>query len=516
MKFFQNSTTTNAAILLSMAALASRAFGIIRDRALAHTFGAGEVLDAYYVAFRIPDLLFDLIILGALSAGFIPVFTKLLIEKGKPRAEKLMHASLTIAALLLGGLGIILGIAAPKLVPLIAPGFNAETQELTITFTRIMMLSPLLLGISAVLGGTLQSLKRFVAFAIAPIFYNIGIIIGVLLLVPHFGNAGIAWGVVLGAFLHLIIQIIGVSRAGYSLSASITITHELIRIGYLMLPRTLGLAAGKINGLLLNVIASTLAVGSVASLHFANNITSFALGTGAISFAVAAFPVFTESYARHDKEQFLRTFSSTIRQMIFVLLPLTVIFILLRAQIVRVLLGTGAFTWEDTIMTFDTLGFIVLSLLAQGLVHVLARAFYAIENTKTPVIVALVSEMAVLGVAYFSSFYLGVAGIGLAISVGAYIQAGLLWLFLRRHMQFLDEKRILVALLKMTCAALVMALVMQALKAPIASLVDMTRFVGIATQASIVIAAGIATYLLVGLLLRSHEIKALLGQFKNH
>lgn len=500
-------TITGAAILLSIASLGSRVLGLVRDRIFAHYFGAGATLDAYYAAFKIPDFLFNLIILGALSAGFIPVFTKYLHEQGKESAARIVHTCVSIAFLTLGSIGALLMLVAPKIVPLLAPGFSASQQELTITLTRIMMLSPLLLGVSAVLGGVLQSLKHFLAFSLAPITYNLGIIIGATVFYPLFGISGLAWGVVLGAAAHCATQFIAVSHADIRLKWSLHITPEVCRIGQLMIPRTIGLAVSQMNALFLTSIASTLAVGSIAVVQFAGNIAAVPIGIFAISYAVAAFPTFSSQNTANDRDGFIASFSSTVRQIIFLLIPATVIAIILRAQIVRVLLGSGAFNWDDTTRTFDTLAFIAGTFVAQGLIHVLVRAFYSFENTVIPVTVAFISEIISLGVAWYASRTMGVVGIGLGISVGASVQIILLWILLRFKTHSLDEKRIVYSIFKMTIAALAMAMTMQYLKKPIASVVNMHTGLGVFTQLFAVTLFGSLIYLIVGLLLRTHEMQ---------
>ncbi|MCX6779375.1 MAG: murein biosynthesis integral membrane protein MurJ, partial [Candidatus Magasanikbacteria bacterium] len=222
-KIFNNYTesVTGAALILGATTLVSRLLGFIRDRVLAHYFGAGDVIDAYYAAFKIPDLAYNLIILGAFSAGFIPVFTKLfssstLWKDKKNEAWRLVNNAINTLGFFLIILTVVLIALAPILVPFIAPGFNGEKLALTIKMTRIMLLSPLLLGLSTVAGAVLQSVKNFFVYSLSPMMYNIGIIFGAVFFVPLWGNTGLAWGVILGALLHLLIQLPSLISAGYS------------------------------------------------------------------------------------------------------------------------------------------------------------------------------------------------------------------------------------------------------------------------------------------------------------
>jgi putative peptidoglycan lipid II flippase len=265
----QINSITVAAALVALSSLASRFLGVIRDRILAGQFGASTTLDIYYAAFRIPDLIFNLIVLGALSAGFVPIFTSLIkdfaCEKNKdcdPSKKNLEAWSLAnnISNLLLIGLAILSAIGiifAPLLTRLITPGFGATEQDLTSALTRIMFLSPLFLGLSGVLGGILQSFKRFFIYSLAPIFYNLGIIVGALYFVPVWGLHGLAWGVVLGAFLHMAIQIPSVYHLGFRYRWKI-IWRDINtwKIGRMMVPRTLSLAISQINLVVITIIAS--------------------------------------------------------------------------------------------------------------------------------------------------------------------------------------------------------------------------------------------------------------------
>src|SRR6056297_3415732 len=290
---------TIAATLVAFSSLASRFLGIFRDRILAGEFGAGNTLDVYYAAFRVPDLIFNLLVMGALTAGFIPILTFLIKDSGcgkifsfkeSPNKEAwyLVNNLLNILLLTLMVLSFLGVVFAPYLVDLIAPGFGPEKQSLTVGLTRIMFLSPIFLGISSILGGILQSFKRFFVYSLAPIFYNLGIIIGALYLVPFLGIYGLAWGVALGAFLHMAVQLPVALKLGYRYRPVFNLkSKNLVKIGKMMIPRTMTLAISQINLLVITIFASTLASGSLSVFNFANNLQSFPVGVFGISFAIA-------------------------------------------------------------------------------------------------------------------------------------------------------------------------------------------------------------------------------------
>ncbi len=420
-KFFNKSITnvTAAAALVAISSLISRLLGVIRDRILAGSFGAGSTLDIYYAAFRIPDLIFNLVVLGALSAGFIPIFSSLIKNKNNNKLENNKEAWLLASNILnflflgLAFLSIIGIIFSPQLTKLIAPGFSQEEQLSTALLTRIMFLSPIFLGMSGVLGGILQSFKRFVIYSLAPIFYNIGIIIGALFFVNFWGISGLAWGVVLGAFLHFIIQIPSTLNLGFKYSLFLSWRDKKIRrIGKMMIPRTLSLAISQINLVVITIIASSLPSGSLTAFNFANNLQSFPIGIFGISFAIAAFPALAEN--ANNKEMLGKHFSSAIRQILFFIIPATILIIALRAQIIRVVLGTGNFDWRSTLMTMNALGFFAVSLFAQATIPLLTRVYYARENSHTPFYFGLFSIIINIILSFYFSSSLGVAGLALA------------------------------------------------------------------------------------------------------
>jgi len=520
----QINSITAAAGLVAVSSLVSRFLGIFRDRILAGEFGAGDTLDIYYAAFRVPDLIFNLLVLGALSAGFIPIFTGLLknplskikdvfSHKENKEAWALASGVLNILALslfILCGIGIIF---APFLVKIITPGFTGEKMALTVSLTRIMFLSPLFLGISSVFGGILQSFRRFFVYSLSPILYNIGIIIGALYFVPIWGIYGLAWGVVLGAGAHMLVQWPTVLSLGYRYRFKFGLKNKNIRqIGKMMIPRTMSLAISQINLLVITIIASTMASGSLAVFNFANNLQSFPVGIFGISFAIAAFPAMSQ--VAFDRKKMIKNLSLTIRQILFFIIPSTVLLITLRAQIIRVILGTGNFDWQDTILTINTLGFFSLSLFAQALIPLLIRAFYARHNSRTPFVIGLVAATMNVFLSLWLSKDYGVAGLSLAFSIASIINFIILWFVLRIEIGSLDEIKILISTIKFTAAAISCGAVVQGMKLLIWPYIDMTKLWGVLAQGLIAGLAGIVFYLAVCSLLQSEELYGLWQSIK--
>ncbi|OGF28423.1 murein biosynthesis integral membrane protein MurJ [Candidatus Falkowbacteria bacterium RIFOXYB2_FULL_34_18] len=511
----QINSITIAALLVALSSLISRFLGIFRAKILANEFGAGDMIDIYYAAFRVPDLVFNLLVLGALSAGFIPILTKLIKDYDCKRCQfftnkKAWEFSSDILNII--GLGVlVLSLAgilfAPLFIKFIVPGFDAEKQKLTAGLTRIMFLSPIFLGISSVLGGILQSFKRFFVYSLAPIMYNIGIIIGALYFVPEWGIRGLAYGVVLGALMHMLIQLPMVLILGfrYRLRFFIPWRDKNIRnIFVMMVPRIMSLAISQINLIVITIIASTLASGSLTVFNFANDLQSLPIGVFGISFAIAAFP--TLSSVAFDRKRLTREFSSVFRQILFFIVPATVLLLTLRAQIVRVIYGAGEFGWEDTVLTIDTLGFFSVSLFAQASLPLLVRIFYARHNAKTPFFVGLFSAGVNVVLSLFFSDRFGVSGLALAFSISSIINFILLWIMLHAEIGGMDEYRILVSAVKFSISAIACGLAVQGMKLLIWPFIDMTRFWGVLTQGLVSGIAGMLVFVAFCFMLRSEEL----------
>lgn len=504
----ETSGITAAAVIVGGASLASRAVGVIRDRVLASTFGAGDALDAYYAAFRMPDLLYTLIILGALSAGFIPVFAEYLEIRGKDEAWRLAERVLSVVGATMMIVCAILVVFAPELVPLTVPGFPAEKLDATIRLTRIMALSPFFLGLSAVMGGILQATRRFLAFALAPVLYNAGIIFGAVVLSPVLGLEGLAWGVVLGAFLHLITQASVALRMGLRRIPAPSLKAEGVRrILWLMAPRTAGLAVSQINMVILLALASALSVGSIAVFNLANNLQSFPVGIFGISFAVAAFPNLARAAGAKRGDEFKSVLGSATRKILFLIVPSTVIFFLLRAQIVRLTLGAGAFDWNDTIRTADVMGVFAVSMTFQALVPLLARAFYALQDTWTPLIAGVAAETFNLLLAILLRGPFGIAGLAIAFSSASFLNMVLLWWLLHTRKGALGAGEVTMSFAKTLAASSALFGFGWVARQIVGTIFPLHTFWQVALQAAATILVGGGAFVLVAVLLKSQEFR---------
>ncbi|HSX24977.1 MAG TPA: murein biosynthesis integral membrane protein MurJ [Candidatus Andersenbacteria bacterium] len=505
-----NGMIVSAALLLGISSLLSRLVGLLRDRVFTSMFGAGNTFDSFVVAFRIPDLIFNLVVIGALSAAFIPLFTQKMVngKKGEEEAHRFALSILHLMGIGIGIFSICFAFFAPQIISLIAPGFSGDKLATTVMLSRIMALQPILLCISFVFSGILNSYKRFFAYALAPILYNVGIIAGAIFFVPVIGVAGLGWGVVLGALLHAGIQFPSVLRVGFRWKpVLISSSKDLLNIWRMMLPRVFGLAAQQANLFIVTIIGSGLAAGSIAAFNLANNVQYIPIGIFGIAFAQAAFPTLSEQFAKKQRAQFRHTITKSFRYIMFLVVPVSALFYLLRTQIIRVLFGHGAFSWSDTTVTYETFGFLVISIFAQATIPLLTRAFYAQHNTKMPVIISIGSIAFNTVLAFLFSHAYQVQGLALAFSLSTIVQLAVLLGILHVQLDGFDDRKVIVSISKMVIATVIAAVTTQLLKTPIAAVVDMERLWGILTQLIGSFAGGIIMYIFVCMILRSEELE---------
>jgi putative peptidoglycan lipid II flippase len=495
-----SSSVISAAFIITIAGLASRILGLVRDRFLASTFGAGDTLDVYYAAFRIPDLIYNILILGALSAAFIPVFTSLVSQKKEKEAWDAANGVMNLALVFVISLSLIFCLFAPYLMKLITPGFPPEKMAQVVYFTQIMFLSPIFLGISGIFGGILTSFKRFLVYSFAPIFYNLGIIFGVVFFVKLWGPIGLAWGVVLGAFLHMLVQYPAARHLGFRHKFEFRryfFDKDIRNILKLMIPRTLGIAVSQANLFVITIFASMLTAGSLSIFNFAQNLQSVPLGIFGVSFSIAAFPSLSAFWATDDRKEFAKTFSQTFCQIMFFVIPLSIFILLLRAQIVRVALGAGKFDWEDTILTYECLKYFTLSLFAQSVVPLLTRSFYAIHNTKTPFYIAIFSELVNITAVLLLIGRYEIQGLAIAFSLTSLVQMLLLFFALRAKFDDLGDRKIIKSIGQIALAAIFAGIGVQLSKYFVSSLVDMDTFLGVFAQLMISGLTGILIFLVI-------------------
>ncbi len=529
------SNVNQAALLLGFLTLLSQILALFRDRSIAHFIGPGASLDAYYAAFRVPDLIFVCIASLASITVLIP-FIGAKMKEGKvtKEAEKFLGDIFTV---FLGGMvliAILLFFLMPHLVFFIAPGFSPLYQEKVVELSRIMLLSPILLGLSNLFGTITQLFNRFFIFSLSPIIYNFGIMIGAIFLYPVYGINGLTLGVILGGFMHFGIQAIASHYCGFTPRFATSLRsidfREVKRVALTSLPRTLGLAFNNVAEISMTVFASFLAVGSISIFNFSYNLQSVPTAIVGISYAVAAFPTLARSIRDGRHDHFNAHLKSASRAIVFWSIPATFLFVVLRAQIVRVILGSGAFSWEDTRLAAACLAIFSLSVLAQGMIALISRAYYAKGDTKRPLIMNFICSVLIIIFAYvflkifanipmfryFIEALLKVSDIRgtevlmlpLAYSAGTILNFILHWIFVKRDFMP-KESFITKTFFQSLGASFFLGLVSYICLNILSPIFGTTTFWGVFLQGFISGILGIAAAILVLYLLKSEELKDL-------
>ena len=395
-----------AAYVLALFAFTSQILALVRDRTLAHTFGAGVELDLYYTAFRVPDILF--VVFSSMLSVYvlIPFVTKLQNKKNTAAAAELLGHVFTFFLLAYSFIAACLFFLAPNLIPMLFSNINGSELDTLVTLFRILLLQPFLLGLSTLFSVITQLRQRFIIYAISPILYNVGIIFGVYYLYPIMGLPGLVWGVVLGATAHAAVQLPLVWQSPLRFSLSIPSLTQFSDIIKVAIPRALTLSLNQLILLVLTIIATGMTVGSVSVFQFAFNLQSVPLTIIGVSYSVAAFPVLAKLLAAEEFQKFKTQVTNAFRHIIFWALPVIALVIVLRAQLVRVVLGSGNFSWDDTRLTAAILAIFIISLLAQAINLLSIRAFYAYGDTRTPLLVAIIGSSVTLLTAYVGYIYL--------------------------------------------------------------------------------------------------------------
>ncbi len=418
----ESGSINQAAILLGCFTLLSQILALFRDRSIAHFIGPSPSLDAYYAAFRVPDLIF----ISIASLASITVLVPFIVakmpahqlaggngDKVSEAAQKYLNDIFTVFFSFMVFVALVAFFLMPYLISFIAPGFTPLYQAKVILLSRIMLLSPILMGLSNLFGTVTQLFHKFFIYSLSPIFYNLGIIIGVIFLYPVLGINGLALGVALGALMHFGIQFFASRSCGFTPRFSLgrsktgeasfpfTINFKDIKNTILTsLPRTLGLAFNNIALIFIIAMASFLKSGSISIFNFSFNLQSVPLNIIGISYAVAAFPTLAKSFSSGKKEEFKKHLKEASRAIVFWSLPVIFLFIVLRAQIVRVILGSGSFSWDNTRLVAASLAIFSVSILAQGMITLLSRSYYATGNTKRPLIVNFSCSVLIIILAY--------------------------------------------------------------------------------------------------------------------
>ena len=449
-----------AASVVALGFLASRLLGLVRTVVIAHQFGTSPDLDAYFVAFRIPDLIFQLIAGATLGSAFIPTFARIVGDRGEREGWRLASGVLNllfVATLFFVIVGLLL---APLLVPLTAPGLGDETGQhahltsLAVDLTRIMMLSPLLFAVSGMFMGILNARHHFLAPAFAPMFYNAAIIVGAL--ISHDVKV-LAICVVLGALLHLVVQVPALRLVGMRWQPVWDWRDKAVReVGRLMGPRVIGLAAFHLNFVVATFFASTVGSGAISAVNYAWLVVMTPLGLFGMAISTAIFPRMAEQAAR-DESQLQETVSKALRLILYLTIPASVGLVILARPITAFLLRSGSFDATSTDLVVSALVFYSIALFAHAGIEILSRGYYALSDTRTPVAFAVVSMLVNLVLSLVLVWPFGIKGLAAALSVATIVEFTLLIRNLEQRLGGLDAAHLMFSVTRTIVSSVLMA-----------------------------------------------------------
>ena len=503
-----------AALIVMIFFVLSRFTGILREVILSDRFGTSAQYDAYLAAFRVPDLLFQLVAGGALGSAFLPVFSGFWIKDDKPHAWLLFSRVLNLITLLLIVLASFAALFSPWIVQyILAPGFTPEQQALTASLMRGMLLATVVFGASGLVMGALNATQHFVAPAAAPVVYNLAIILAAYYLAPIFGIYGLVIGVVAGALGHFLVQLPALVRRGARYTFSVSWRDASVRtVLKLMGPRVLGLFFVQMHFLVNTILASSLASGSLSALNYAFLLMLLPQGIIAQAMATAAFPTFAAQYAAGQPDALRRTFNQTLRTVIFLSIPAAALLYVLDRATIGVLFEHGEFNARSTDMVVFALQFYLLGLLAHSALEIIVRAFYAVQNTITPVAVGIAAMILNISLSLLLVRPLSFGGLALANSTATTVEMLVLLWLLRKRLGGIDGRSVWGTLLRSTVGAAVMAIVLK-LWAQQGSLFPPALQNLIVAVGGIML--GIVTYCLVSWLLRSEELALVIAMVRS-
>jgi len=518
----KSSSILSAASIITGASFLSALLGLVRNRLLVSRFFATEALkaqlDAYLVAFRIPELVFQLLVIGAMSAAFIPVYSKYK-EKSEEEANRMAASILNVVVLAFVAISVVIFIGAESFNTLItSSNFSIEQIHLSASITRVMLLAQLFFAASSFMSSMIQAHQRFLLPALSPLAYNLGIILGIVFLTPTFGIYGPAWGVVLGAFLHLLIQLPLAIKLGFRPEWKIAFKHPGVReVFRLMPPRMLAVSVDQIELLVSAYFTTGLQAGSLAMLSLAQQLMNAPNRIFSVPIGQASLPFLSKEAARNQWGEFKKTLSQTLNQVLFLAMPASAIILILRIPLVRLAYGAAEFPWAATLLTGKLVALFALSIFAYGGIHVLTRAYYALHDTKTPFLVALFGVIISTSLMIASSHWTstGVLGIGAAISFATLLQFSLLFSIIVIKYQAIDLKIVGYSQIRVFVASLVMGV---SLWVPMRLLdkwvFDTTRTVPLILLTAVVCLLGGATFIGLSKLFAIPELQAFTGIYR--
>jgi len=509
--FRAQNTILSAAVILGLASGFSSVLGLIKTRLLARYFSVSKELTIFYTADKIPNLMYSILILGAISTVFIPVFTGLL-KKDEEEAYKTASSIINFTLLFFILVGTIIFFMSPTIIKLLSVGtFSKEEINLGSNIMRIMLVSQIFLVLGSLLTSILQSFKYFIIPALAPVFYNTGMILGIVFLSNRFGIYGAATGVLIGSILHFSIQLPLAKKTKFKYSPFINFSDHNFKNTFKSIPaRITNVLISNVTQTINNSLAILISSSSAIYLKFADQLQTFPVSLFGVSMAAASLPTLSSQAANEDREKFKNTFLTSFHQVAYLVLPVSAILLILRVPAIRIIYGVSNFPWASTIRTAQTLAFFSISIFPQSIAYLTSRAFYALKDTKTPVVINTLTAITniLLTVFFVTNLKLGVWSIAFAYTITSIIDAFLLIIFLGKKVGKFNNKKLFIPLTKILWSTAIMGITLYLpMKFLDNYVLDTTRTINLLILTIIAGVTGMAAYLLITRLLKVEEIE---------
>lgn len=504
-------TILSAAFILGAAGGVSAVLGLVKTRLLASFFGVSRDLTIFYTADKLPNLVYSVLVVGAVSTVFIPVFTSLLKKEGETAfdvASSIINATFILFLLI----GAIMFSFSPQLINLLAVGnFDQKEVMLGSNLMRIMLASQILLVAGSLTTSILQSFKYFIIPALAPVFYNVGMIIGTVFLSNKIGIYGPAVGVVIGSILHFSIQIPLLRKSGFKFSFTLNLKDkDFKKMFTLVPPRITSVLISNVIQTINNSLAILVSAPSVIFLKFADQLQTFPVSLFGISMASASLPTLSSQTSPNERDKFKETFLTSFHQMIYLVMPLSAILLILRIPAIRLVYGVSNFPWDATIRTAQTLAFFSISIFAQSANYLITRAFYALKDTATPVAVNIVTALIniSLSIYFVTALKLGVWAIALSYTVTSLLDMCILMFLLNKKVGGFDKEKLFVPFTKISWATASMGVMLYIpMKLLDQFVFDTTRTINLLGLTIVAGFIGMGTYILLTKLFKVEEIQ---------
>jgi putative peptidoglycan lipid II flippase len=523
-------TVTGAAVVLTIAVLLSRVLGLVRDRLLAGAFGASINLDIYFAAFRIPDLVYSIIFAGGVIVSLLPLFSDL-YRKDKEKSWDVINNILNVFLISYIVFAVLFIIYTPQIISSMVSGFDAEAIQTTINLTRLIFVSVFFFGLSSIFSTILNYFNRFVVYSLAPIIYNLGIIFGVVFLSSYFGVFGAGIGVIIGSFLHFLIQVPSAIKCGYRYKFIIDFKNKELRefVG-LIIPRTIASSSSQINFIFITFIASGIGAGAISVFNLSNNLRYLPIGIIGVSFATAIFPLLSKLWAENKKEEYCKEFRKVFNEVMYISFPIGILIFILRNEIVDIILRTGNFGSTAAALTAAALGLYFVSTAAQCLVPVLLRGFFSLKDTITPTVIAIFFVLANIFLSFFfvsvfngnglivnliktilgldGTVNFSVLGLVVAFNIGLVLEFILLFYFFYKTIGDFGIKEIFNSFLKILFSSIIMGAGAWYLL-PYLKNIFGSSFIGVSAEFIIVCLASFLIYGIMTMIMKMPETRAI-------